>query len=173
MGYKHLSINPETESDEVTESNAKNLLPIPRVFRNSSNEIAASNSNQEKEEPPQDSDIRQLIREECCIEVFAPILSTKEPEYSPSMGYDHPNTTPEMESDEIIKSGVEELIPILSESEVTLEDKRECDVPVCENSSVYDDYSEIFSHSNNDNDISSDDDAFKDIEYVEASLPDP
>nr|GFC42167.1 hypothetical protein [Tanacetum cinerariifolium] len=29
----------------------------------------SSNSNQEKEGPPQDSDIRQLIREECCIEV--------------------------------------------------------------------------------------------------------
>nr|GFC11653.1 hypothetical protein [Tanacetum cinerariifolium] len=29
MGYEHLSITPETESDEVTKSNAKNLLPIP------------------------------------------------------------------------------------------------------------------------------------------------
>nr|GEZ80897.1 hypothetical protein [Tanacetum cinerariifolium] len=29
MGYEHLSITPETESDKVTESNAKNLLPIP------------------------------------------------------------------------------------------------------------------------------------------------
>nr|GEV73539.1 hypothetical protein [Tanacetum cinerariifolium] len=29
MGYEHLSITSETESDEVTESNAKNLLPIP------------------------------------------------------------------------------------------------------------------------------------------------
>nr|GFA30829.1 hypothetical protein [Tanacetum cinerariifolium] len=29
MGYEHLSITPETESDEVTESNAANLLPIP------------------------------------------------------------------------------------------------------------------------------------------------
>nr|GFA46122.1 hypothetical protein [Tanacetum cinerariifolium] len=28
MGYEHLSITPETKSDEVTESNAKNLLPI-------------------------------------------------------------------------------------------------------------------------------------------------
>nr|GFC67360.1 hypothetical protein [Tanacetum cinerariifolium] len=28
-----------------------------------------SNFNQEKEGPPQDSDIRQLIREECCIEI--------------------------------------------------------------------------------------------------------
>nr|GEY77320.1 hypothetical protein [Tanacetum cinerariifolium] len=29
MGYEHLSITPKTESNEVTESNAKNLLPIP------------------------------------------------------------------------------------------------------------------------------------------------
>nr|GEZ56394.1 hypothetical protein [Tanacetum cinerariifolium] len=35
----------------------------------SSNEIAPLNSNQEKEKPPQDSDIRQLIREDCYIEV--------------------------------------------------------------------------------------------------------
>nr|GEV52408.1 hypothetical protein [Tanacetum cinerariifolium] len=38
-------------------------------LENSSNEIDASNSNQEKEKPPQVSDIRQLIKEECCIEV--------------------------------------------------------------------------------------------------------
>nr|GFD17653.1 hypothetical protein [Tanacetum cinerariifolium] len=31
--------------------------------------IDALNSNQEKEKPPQDFDIRQLVREECCIEV--------------------------------------------------------------------------------------------------------
>nr|GEW42762.1 hypothetical protein [Tanacetum cinerariifolium] len=29
MGYEHLSITLETESDKVTESNAKNVLPIP------------------------------------------------------------------------------------------------------------------------------------------------
>nr|GEX32262.1 hypothetical protein [Tanacetum cinerariifolium] len=107
------------------------------------------------------------------VHAVAPILSTKEPEYSPSMGYEHPNTTPKMESNEIIKSGVEELVPILSENEVTSEDKRECDLPVCENSPICDDHSEIFSDSNNDDDISSDDDDFEDIEYVEASLPDP
>nr|GEV76754.1 reverse transcriptase domain-containing protein [Tanacetum cinerariifolium] len=49
----------------------------------------------------------------------------------------------------------------------------EYDVPVCENSPICDDHSEIFSDSNNGNDISSDDDDFEDIEYVEASLPDP
>nr|GEW05050.1 hypothetical protein [Tanacetum cinerariifolium] len=36
---------------------------------NPTNEIAALNSNQVKEKPPQDSNIRQTIREECCIEV--------------------------------------------------------------------------------------------------------
>nr|GEV69855.1 hypothetical protein [Tanacetum cinerariifolium] len=182
----------------------------------------SSNSNQEKEGPPQDSDIRQLIKEECYIEVcedqkqnmentilelveicrqkellcmhdnvydliesalnskllsinsqLAPILSTKEPEYSPSMGYENPKTTPKTKSDEIIKSGVEELVPILSENEVTSEDKRKCDVPVCENSPICDDHFEIFSDSKNDDEISSDDDDFEDIEYVEASLPDP
>nr|GEX70401.1 hypothetical protein [Tanacetum cinerariifolium] len=107
------------------------------------------------------------------IHAVAPVLSTKEPEYSPSMGYEHSNTTLETKSDEIIKSGVEELVPILSENEVTSEDKRECDVPVCKNTPVCDDHYEIFSDSKNDNDISSDDDDFEDIEYVEASLPDP
>nr|GEV10309.1 hypothetical protein [Tanacetum cinerariifolium] len=110
------------------------------------------------------------------VHAVAPILSTKEPEYLSSMGYEHPNTTPKKESDEIIKSGVEELVPILSKNEVTSEDKRECDMPVCEDSftsDVCDDHSEIFSDSNNDDDISSNDDDFKDIEYVEASLPDP
>nr|GEY88722.1 hypothetical protein [Tanacetum cinerariifolium] len=107
------------------------------------------------------------------VHAIAPILSTKEPEYSHSMGYEHPNTTPEIELDEIIKSGVEELVPILSENEVTSEDKRECDVLVCENSPICDDHSEIFSDSNNDDDISIDNDAFEDIEYIKASLPDP
>nr|GEV68152.1 hypothetical protein [Tanacetum cinerariifolium] len=110
------------------------------------------------------------------VHAVAPILSTKEPEYLLSMGYEHPNTTSETESDEIIKSGVEELVPILNECEVISEDKREGDVLVCEDSSTFDvcdNHSEVLSDSNNDDHISSDDNAFKDIEYVEASLPYP
>nr|GFB52913.1 hypothetical protein [Tanacetum cinerariifolium] len=86
------------------------------------------------------------------VHAIAPILSTKEPGYSPSMGYEYPNTTLKIESDEIIKSGVEELVQILSENEVTSEDKRECDMLVCENSPICDDHSKIFSDSKNDND---------------------
>nr|GEZ22309.1 hypothetical protein [Tanacetum cinerariifolium] len=96
-----------------------------------------------------------------------------QPRYSPSMEYEHPNTTPKTETDEIIKPGVKELVPILSENEVTSEDKRECDVPVCENSPTCDDHSEIFFDSNNNDDISIDNDDFEDIEYVETSLLDP
>nr|GEY53183.1 hypothetical protein [Tanacetum cinerariifolium] len=109
------------------------------------------------------------------IHAVATILSNKEPEYSPGMGYEHPNTTPETKSDEIIKSGVEELVSILSENEVTLEDKRECDVLVFEDSSasdVCDDHSKIFSDSKDNDDISVYDD-FEDVEYVEVSLSDP
>nr|GEY92342.1 ulp1 protease family, C-terminal catalytic domain-containing protein [Tanacetum cinerariifolium] len=58
------------------------------------------------------------------VHAIASILSTKKPEYSPSMWYEHPNTTPEIESDEIIKSGVEELVPVPSECEVTSEDEK-------------------------------------------------
>nr|GEY32507.1 hypothetical protein [Tanacetum cinerariifolium] len=107
------------------------------------------------------------------IHAIAPILSTKGTEQLFSMGYENSNTTLETESDEIIKFGVEELVPILSENEVTLEDKKECDVPIFEYSPICDNHSDIFFDFKNDVDISVYDDDFKDIEYVEASLSNP
>nr|GEX73312.1 reverse transcriptase domain-containing protein [Tanacetum cinerariifolium] len=82
---------------------------------------------------------------------------------------EHLNTTPETESNEIIKSSVENLVPIPSEYEGIFDNT--CDVPICEDSFTLKDHSEILSDSNDD-DTSSDDDAFEDIKYVEASLPD-
>nr|GEY45163.1 hypothetical protein [Tanacetum cinerariifolium] len=87
------------------------------------------------------------------------------------MGYEHLSTTPETESDEVNKSSVEKLVPIPREYKDTSDNDRECDVPVCEDSTTFDvleDHSEILSDSNND-DFSSDDDTFEDIEYVQAS----
>nr|GEW85209.1 hypothetical protein [Tanacetum cinerariifolium] len=78
-----------------------------------------------------------------------------------------------MKSDEVIESNAENLLPIPSECEVALEDKRECDVPISENSSVCDNHSDIFSDSEINDDISVYDDDFENIEYVEASLSDP
>nr|GEW30995.1 hypothetical protein [Tanacetum cinerariifolium] len=60
------------------------------------------------------------------------------------------------------------------EHSVILDNENKCDVPGCEDSSTFDvlkDHYEILSDSNND-DTSTDDDAFEDIEYVEASLLD-
>ncbi|GKB47254.1 hypothetical protein Tco_0898007 [Tanacetum coccineum] len=51
------------------------------------------------------------------------------------MGDEHLSTIPEKELDELIKSSVENLVLIPSESEVTSDNKSECDVPVDEESS--------------------------------------
>nr|GFB29083.1 hypothetical protein [Tanacetum cinerariifolium] len=78
-----------------------------------------------------------------------------------------------MKSDEVTESNAENLLPIPSECEVTLEDESKCDVPIFESSPVCDNHSEILSDSKIDDDISVYDDYFEYIEYVEASLPDP
>nr|GEX32149.1 hypothetical protein [Tanacetum cinerariifolium] len=106
------------------------------------------------------------------IHAIAPVLSTKEPEHLLSMGYEHLSVTPETKSDEVTESNAEKLLPIPSECEVALEDKRECDVPISENSPVCDN-SDTFFDSKIDDDISVYDDDFEDIEYVEASLFNP
>nr|GFA55579.1 hypothetical protein [Tanacetum cinerariifolium] len=266
--------NPQYPFIHPPSQEMKHSIQYKEYLENSSNEIAASNSNQEKEKQPQDSDIRQLIRKECCIKVcreqkknmedtmlelvevcrkkefycmhnnvddliesalnyklfsinlksqrldkkkqevkniveqptkrgtriveslqnfrvihkkssislnntyqispvhaITPVLLTEELEYSLNMGYEHLSTIPEMESDEITESSVKILLPIPREYKVTSEDKRECDVPVCKDSSTFEvceEHSEILSDPNDD-DISSDDDAFEGIEYVEAS----
>nr|GEW82945.1 reverse transcriptase domain-containing protein [Tanacetum cinerariifolium] len=208
----------------------KNLAEYKESVINSSKEIAISNSNEEKEEPPQESDMHQLI-EECstkvseeqkqsmedtmlelvkiyqekeflCIhdnvdDLIESALNSKlllinsnsqridkkeqevknivdkEPEHLLSMRYEHLSITPETEFDDVTESNAENLVPIPSECEVTLEDKKECDVPISKNSPICDDHSDIFFDSKIDDDISVYDDDFEDIEYVEASLSDP
>ncbi|GJT57203.1 hypothetical protein Tco_0992257 [Tanacetum coccineum] len=83
-----------------------------------------------------------------------------------SMGDEHLSTISETESDELIKSSVENLVPTPSEFEDISEDTY--DVPVCDDSSIFDalsDHSEILSVSNNDDTLSDGND-FEDIEYV-------
>nr|GEX67732.1 hypothetical protein [Tanacetum cinerariifolium] len=70
--------------------------------------INSQRLNKEKQE------VKNVVDQPTERRTLTLILSTKEPEYSPSMGYEYSNTTPKMESDEIIKSGVEELVPILN-----------------------------------------------------------
>ncbi|GJX97944.1 hypothetical protein Tco_0354963 [Tanacetum coccineum] len=88
------------------------------------------------------------------------------------MGDEHLSTILEIESGEVTKSSVEDLVPILSESEGISDDT--CDVPFCDNSpplDVFNNHFEIFSDFNDDC-TSSDDDSFENIDYVEASPPD-
>nr|GEU52788.1 Gag-Pol polyprotein [Tanacetum cinerariifolium] len=181
--------SPSWNCPTLFNDNEEHSIQYKEYLENSSNEIAALNFNQVEENPPQDSNIHKLIREECCIENFrvihkkssislnntsqispvnaiTPVLPTEDLEYSLSMGYEHLSTTPKVESDEVIKSSVKNLLPILREYEVTSNNERECDVPVCEDSFAFDvleDHSEILSDSNND-DISSDANAFEDID---------
>nr|GEU96190.1 hypothetical protein [Tanacetum cinerariifolium] len=63
---------------------------------------------------------------------ITPVLSTEEPVDSLSMGDKHLDTISATESDEVIKSSVENLVPIPSESEGIPEHK--CDVPFHDNS---------------------------------------
>nr|GEU96442.1 hypothetical protein [Tanacetum cinerariifolium] len=103
-----------------------------------------------------------------------PVLSTEEPDNSLSMRDEHLDTISATESDEFIKSGVENLIPIPSESEGIPEHM--CDVPFHDNSPPFDvskDQFEDFSKSNEEF-SSTDDDSFSlnNIDYVKVSPPD-
>nr|GEZ05056.1 hypothetical protein [Tanacetum cinerariifolium] len=101
---------------------------------------------------------------------ITPILSTEEPIDSLSMGDEHLDTIPATESDEVIKSGVEDLVLIPSEFEGIPDTM--CDVHLDDNHTPLEanDHLEIVLNSNDDI-SSSDDDSLheENIEYVEAS----
>ncbi|GKD19576.1 hypothetical protein Tco_1208734, partial [Tanacetum coccineum] len=102
---------------------------------------------------------------------ITPDLPTEEPDNSLSIGDEHLSIILETESDEVIKSSVEDLVPIPSESEGISDDT--CDVPFYDNSpplDVLNDHFEIFFDFYDDCTLS-DDDFFRDIDYVEASPP--
>nr|GEV29357.1 reverse transcriptase domain-containing protein [Tanacetum cinerariifolium] len=168
LNSKRLLINSNSQRFDKKEEEVKNVVkqPAERGNRNiqslqnfrvvHKNSISLNNTSQISS-----------------IHAIAPVLSIKEPEHLLSMGYEHLSITPETESDEVTESNAENLLPIPSKYEVTLEDKRECDLPISENIPVCDNHSDIFSDSKIDDDISVYDDDFEDIEYVEASFPNP
>nr|GEV75538.1 hypothetical protein [Tanacetum cinerariifolium] len=168
LNSKHLLTNSNSQRLEKEQQEVKNVVEQPAERGNRSiqslqnfrvvhkNSISLKNTSQISS-----------------IHAIALVLSTKEPEHLLSMGYEHLSITPGTESDEVTESNADNLLPIPSKCEVTLKDKKECDVPISENSPVCDDHSDIFFDFKIDDDISVYDDDFKDIEYVEALLPDP
>ncbi|GJS44203.1 hypothetical protein Tco_0569246 [Tanacetum coccineum] len=69
------------------------------------------------------------------------------------MGDKHLDTISETESDKVIKSGVENLVPIPSETEDFSDNESECDMPVCDDFTTF--YNPLF--DSNDDFTSSDD----------------
>ncbi|GJV00374.1 hypothetical protein Tco_1329644 [Tanacetum coccineum] len=96
--------------------------------------------------------IRKLLEDEYTIAI-TPDLPIEEPDNSLSMGDDHLDTILAMESDKVITSSVENLVPIPIESEDFSDIESECDVPICDDSTTF---SNPFFDS--DNDFSSSDD---------------
>ncbi|GJS10997.1 hypothetical protein Tco_0367793 [Tanacetum coccineum] len=99
-------------------------------------------------------------------------LPIEEPDNSLNMGDEHLDTIPATESDEVIKSSVENLVPIPSEFKGISDDT--CDVPNCDNNCVnYAGVAHIApippgiveADFDPNDDTSSDDDDFEDIEY--------
>ncbi|GJY50666.1 hypothetical protein Tco_0441513 [Tanacetum coccineum] len=89
------------------------------------------------------------------------------------MGDEHFSTILEKESDEVINSSIEDLVPIPSKSEDTSESDSDCDLPSCDDFSpinVYEEKSMTFSNplfdSNNDC-TSSDDESLSDEDVPE------
>nr|GFA48330.1 hypothetical protein [Tanacetum cinerariifolium] len=168
LNTKLLLINSNSQRLEKKQQDVKNVVEQPAERRNRSiqslqnfrvvhkNSISLNNTSQISS-----------------IHAIAPILSTKEPEHSLSMGYEHLSITTKTESDEVTESNDKNLLSIPSECEVTLEDESKRDVPIFENSPICDNHSNTFFDSKIDDDISVYDDDFEDIEYVEASLSDP
>nr|GEV26830.1 retrovirus-related Pol polyprotein from transposon TNT 1-94 [Tanacetum cinerariifolium] len=92
---------------------------------------------------------------------ITPVLSTEEPVDSLIIEDEHLDSILATKSDKVIKSSVEDLVPIPSESEGISNDT--CDVPFCDNCPPFDvlnDHFEIFSDFNDDC-TSSDDDLLR------------
>ncbi|GJT06865.1 hypothetical protein Tco_0841327 [Tanacetum coccineum] len=68
---------------------------------------------------------------------ITPVLPTEEPDNSLSMGDEHLSTILEIKSDKLIKSSVENLVLIPSESEDLSNIESVCDVPVCDNCTTF------------------------------------
>ncbi|GJV73902.1 zinc finger, CCHC-type containing protein [Tanacetum coccineum] len=96
------------------------------------------------------------------------VLPTEEPDNSLSMGDEHLSTILETESDELIKSSVENLVPIPSESKDFSDIESECHVPVCDNFTTFSNH--LFDA---DDDFSSSDDksiSDEDPDLIESML---
>ncbi|GJR63627.1 hypothetical protein Tco_1505789 [Tanacetum coccineum] len=120
--------------------------------------------------------LRDIISEHPPSISITSILPTLETEDSLIMGDEELSNIPEKESDEFIKSSVEDLVPIPSESEDTSGSDSICDLPSCDDFSpinVYVEKSVTFSNhlfDSNDDFTSSDDESLSDEDIPEDNV---
>ncbi|GJR27124.1 hypothetical protein Tco_1103356 [Tanacetum coccineum] len=160
---KHALTEKQYRQEDIQELISKLLEDVRNINEELSEYINCPSWNRPTFYDNNDDEYTIIYRKPKAI---TPDLPIEEPDNSLSMGDEHLDTIPATESDEVIKFSVEILVPIPSEFEGISDDT--CDEPVCEDLSTFDalsDHSEILSDLNND-DTSSDDDSFEDIEYV-------
>ncbi|GJR85358.1 hypothetical protein Tco_0209369 [Tanacetum coccineum] len=122
--------------------------------------------------------LRDVISKLPSYIAITPVLPTLEPEDSLIIGNEELSTIHKKESDEFIKSRVEDLVPIPSESEDTSESDSDCDcdLPSCDNFSpinVSEEKSVTFSNPlfySNDDFTSSDDESLSDEDVLEENV---
>nr|GEY23740.1 L-ascorbate oxidase homolog [Tanacetum cinerariifolium] len=113
LNSKLLSINLKSQRLDKENQEVKNIVEQPTKCR-----TRITESMQNFRVIHKMSSISNTSQTSPVIAI-APDLPTKKPEYSLSMGDEHLNTIPKTESNEVIKSSAENLVPIPSESEVT------------------------------------------------------
>ncbi|GJT69864.1 hypothetical protein Tco_1029150 [Tanacetum coccineum] len=150
---KYALTDEQYQQEDIQELMSKLLEDVRNISEELSEYINCPSWNRPIFYDNDDDEYTIIYRKPTAI---TPDLPIEEPDNSLIIGDEHLDTIP----------SVENLVPIPSEFEGISDDA--CDVPVCENPFTFDalnDHSEILSDSNDD-DTSSDDNDFEDIEYV-------
>nr|GEW98438.1 hypothetical protein [Tanacetum cinerariifolium] len=116
LNYGYLPHEPFVyNQDSCYEQNFVDNSQIPSQpqYQTNSCELCGNDAHYGYDCPPQEFLKKSPI-------AIAPVLPTEDPDNSLSMGDEHLDTILETKSDELIKSSVENLVPIPSESEDTL-----------------------------------------------------
>nr|GEV89032.1 hypothetical protein [Tanacetum cinerariifolium] len=155
--------NNQYKPEDIQELFRKLLDDLQNIHEELAEFINSSGWNRPAIYDDDDDDVDYTI-------AITPVLSTEEPDNSLSMRDEHLDTIMATESDEVMKSSIENLILILSEFKGIPDTM--CDVHLVNNPTPLEarDHFEIVINSNDDY-SSSDDDSlyYENIEYVEAS----
>nr|GEW62427.1 hypothetical protein [Tanacetum cinerariifolium] len=123
LNSKLLSINLNSQRLDKEKQEVKNIVEQPTKRRTRITESLQNFRVIHKKSSISLNNTSQISP----VNAIAPVLPIEKPEYSLSMGYEHLSTTPKMESDEVIKSSVKNLVQIPSEYEVTSDDESDDD----------------------------------------------